>query len=240
MEKNNISMEGMTTISVETLLARSPMCEKMGYFILESDPNPDYYAKANFPPNKHNSIWYLFFIIECPTRNQQESVLRNISAKKSDEGILCNIAFGELDFHAKNYSFLRMNIETEDSQELSLLCKELQGLGIKFKKDRKAAPWVSKRTFVKYTEFVEIGDGIYKEASNDSRYFFSIPGLVSLDELYSRMNKIKNNCNFHHFDSFLASLPSKNKFLDFVGIYSDHCKIERLPELNKEIKKLFA
>ncbi len=51
---------GMTCFRFEKKMDKSPLSSKNGCLILESDPNPDYYAKGNFPPNKHDKSWHLF------------------------------------------------------------------------------------------------------------------------------------------------------------------------------------
>ena len=91
----------------------------------------------------------------------------------------------------------------------------------------------------KYTEFAKIGDGIFQNSDDENHYFFEVPRLINFDEFLAGMEKIKNNCNYHLFDSFLTSIFLKDYTQDFIGIYSEHCDKSRFDELAKEIKKVF-
>ena len=120
---------------------------------------------------------------------------------------------------------------------MKLMVSELQNAGINFFPPQKVEPYESLIYTKKYASFTEIFEGIYQDQDCEARYFIQFqetPEYLFFKEIIS---KIKNNCKFHLFDSFLASLVSKNEVIDFVGIYSEHCQKERLNELQAELEK---
>ena len=90
-----------------------------------------------------------------------------------------------------------------------------------------------------YTEFLMIEDGVYQDKDNESKFFFSISNHLSLDNFLNKMNEIKNNCNFHLFDSFSSYMFVKNKMLCFAGIYSENCDKDRFSELKGHLEEVF-
>ena len=228
---------GMTCFRFEKKMDKSPLSSKNDCLILESDPNPDYYAKGNFPPNQHDKSWHLYFPIKNTSNCLQDSILRSTPRLKSELGIRTEIVLGELMFQNKIHPCIRMN--TKEIKQLPILLKELEKLGIQFLKDRKIKPDCIQVNFTKYVEFVELEENVYRDKYTPERFFFLIPHEISLDELKEGVKRIKNNCDFHHFDSFLSYIPGREKILDFIGIYSKHCDEKRISEFKDEIASTF-
>jgi hypothetical protein len=82
-------------------------------------------------------------------------------------------------------------------------------------------------------------EGVYNDTNNKNRYFFEIPKHIEHDELKKGITQIKNNCDYHLFDSFIVTLFYKNGVRDFIGIYSLHCDETRFGELKKQISSIF-
>jgi hypothetical protein len=116
---------------------------------------------------------------------------------------------------------------------------ELLGLGLKLFKDKKVEEYESVIYYKKYTGFINIGEGIYQDENNANRFFFEIPRQINFDDFLSGMERIKFSCDYHLFDSFLASIFIENSTQDFIGIYSEHCDKNRFAELKEEIVKVF-
>lgn len=49
------------------------------------------------------------------------------------------------------------------------------------------------------------------------------------------MKSIKNNTKFHMFEAFFAQLYYQNSILDFAGIFSNNCQLNKFEEFKKEI-----
>ena len=72
-------LSGLTCYSAKSMVARSPFSDKLNCLILESDPAPGYYAKNNFPVNKHVHDWHLYLPIKKQIVCFQDVILRNAS-----------------------------------------------------------------------------------------------------------------------------------------------------------------
>ena len=228
---------GMTCFRFEKIMDKSPLSSNNDCLILESDPNPDYYAKGNFPPNKHDKSWHLYLPIKNTSKCLQDTILRNMPRFKSELGIRIKIALGELTLQNVIHPCIRMN--TKEIQHLPLLLKELKKLGIQFLKDKKIKSGSIQVNYTKYIEFVELEENVYRDKFTPEFLFFSIPREIGMGELKEGVKRIKNNCDFHHFDCFLSYIPGREKILDFVGIYSKHCDEKRISEFKDEIASTF-
>ena len=233
----NAVFSGVTCYNLRRSVSSSPLSNKLNVLVLESDPTPNYYAKNNFPENKHVHSWKLYLPVRKAAFCFQDIILRNaplINEKiKSD----FKISPGQMTIFNENHACIR--ISSNNVEKLPLLIEEFKKLDIRFNKSKEIAEFESTIYYKRYTEFVKIGDGIYKNRINGNHYYFEVPVLLSFDEFINGMEEIKNNCNFHLFDSFLTSIFLENKTQDFIGIYSEHCDKNRFGDLENEIKKVF-
>lgn len=235
MKKKELA--GLTCYSAKSDVARSPISDKVNCLVLESDPAPGYYAKNNFPVNKHVHDWHLYLPVKKQIVCFQDIILRNASILISKINSKLRIYPGQMTVHNESCPCIRIN--TKNIDELPLLIEEFKKLGIQFKSNRKIAEYESLIYFKKYTEFKFIEEGVYQDKNNVNRYFFEVPVLINFDEFLEGMERIKNNCNYHLFDSFLSSIFTKNSTQDFIGIYSEHCDKSRFGELMKQFRKIF-
>ena len=235
----NVKFEGLTCFTVDLQVGHSPLSEKFNYLVLESNPEPDYYALQNFPPNqKHVNDRHIYLLAKYQKNCFQDIVLKATYKLKSKLNKDVRIFPGQMSFHNKDFQAIRINTTT--TEEISIFINELEKDGIVLMGDRKAEPYTSLIYYKKYLEFVELEKGVFQDNDNENRYFFKIPGFVEFDEFRIRMDKIKNNCNYHLFDSFLASLFIKEEAHSFIGIYSKHCDKARFGDLKREINNLFC
>jgi len=233
-----LNIDGLTCFSVELEVARSPLSDGMSHLILESDPTPDYYAKGDFPPNvEHVSDRHLYLPIKKSINCFQDIIYRKANQFTEKQGSALSIYPGQMTFQNKEHQCLRLNINT--TEQLPVLLKEFTNLGIQFYSDRQVETYNCFVYYKKYTSFINIEEGVYQDENNAHRYFFEIPHQVEFKIFKKKIEHIKNNCDYHLFDSFLVMLYHKDHIRDFIGVYSKHCDETRFGELKQQIKKQF-
>ena len=233
----NIGLQGFTCYNFKKEVARSPLSEEHKCLILESDPNPDYYAKQHFPPNKRDSDMHLFLPLKKSINCFQDIVLRNIYTLNNDKNIDLHATPGQIILQNENKQCLR--IRGSEIEHISTIIKKMEDLGIKFIKDQKVKEYQTTIFYKKHTEFVELENDVYQDKNNINRYFFAISDNIDLDEFLAGTQKMKNNCNYHMFDTFLSYIFIRNKVQDFIGVYSEHCDKNRFSDLKQQIKEIF-
>jgi len=234
---NEIAFDGVACYNAEIKVARSPLSEETKLLVLETNHEPDYYSRANFPPNKHQGNWRLFLLVKKHYDCFQDVLLKKAYLLNKKSEIKAEIMPGQINYKNKNYQCVRINLK--DISILKTIIPELESIGIEFIKDRKVTSYETLVFFKRYTEFIKIEDGVYKDSVIPGRYFFKISNNIEFNVFKEGIIKIKNNCNFHLFDSFQSFMFTKGKGQDFIGIYSEHCDEARFGELNKFIKKTF-
>lgn len=231
-------IDGQTCFLVELFVARSPLSGNKGVLILESDPTPDYYAKGNFPPNKeHVSDRHLYLPVKKGVNCFQDVVYRKACDLTQKLDSVLSIYPGQIVFQNKEHQCIRINISR--SNQLPELIEEFSKTGIRFYSDKHVLTYSSLIYYKKYTSFQLMEDGVYVDENNKNRYFFEIQKQIDFGEFQKGVKQIKNNCDYHLFDSFLVSLFYKNTVRDFIGIYSLHCDESRFGELKKQIVNIF-
>jgi len=232
------AIDGLTCFTVELTVARSPLSDNMGCLILESDPTPDYYAKGNFPPNENRvSDRHLLLPVKKSINCFQDVIYRKASLLAEKHGSNLSIYPGQMMFQNEERQCIRLNLNL--TSQLPDLIKEFTDLGINFYPDKKVKEYSSLITYKKYTSFLNIEEGVYKDENNPNRYFFEISNPVEFEQFKNGIERIKNNCDYHLFDAFLVFLFYKDKVRDFIGLYSEHCDMNRFSELRQQIKKIF-
>ena len=234
----NIELEGITCIKAMLKIVRPPLSENIKYLILESDPNPDYYALHNFPPNaEHNNVRHLYLLVKNKIHCFQDVILRNMNQLREQFGSTMYIYPGSMTFQNEDYQCIRLDTTSVD--QLPQLIEALQKLGLVFIKDRKAKDYTGLVNYKKYIESLKIEEGVYQDKNDPNRFFFQVNMQIDFEKFLEGMVHIKNMCEFHLFDSFLAEIFIKNEVNDFIGIYSKHCDKNRFGELKQEIQKTF-
>lgn len=233
-----VEFEGFTCFTFDVKVSRSPLSDSLERLVLESSPLPDYYARNSFPPNKnHFTDRHLYLLVKDPLICYQDLVLRSAYLLRQKQNLTIKAFPGQIRFHNQLYQCARINVK--DIKELPLLISELESLGINFLKEKKGAEDNAHLVYKKYIEFEELEDGVYRDHNNENRYFFTAPDMLEFDQFTTVMDQIKRSCDYNLFDSFLSSLFLKEKVIDLVGIYSQHCDQNRLHELKEEIQKRF-
>ena len=230
-------LNGYACYTFNVNIARSPISNDIKQLVLESDPNPNYYSKGNFPPNKHVSDWHIYIPIKNSINCFQDIIIRNTAKLQKEFNLTLQVFPGQITLYNEEYQAVRIN--TNDINHIPLLINEMKKLGIEFLPDKNIKEYESLIYYKKYTEFIKIEDDVYVDSLVPDRYFFSIPTHIEFNTFIDGMSKIKNSCNFHLFDSFLVYLIEKNNVHDFIGIYSKHCDKNRFSELKDHIKTIF-
>lgn len=233
-----IELQGLTCFKIERMVDRSPLSESMKCLVLESDPNPEYYGLQNFPPNKeHVGDKHLYLLVKSKINCFQDVILRNAGKIREQLDFKMHIFPGSMTFQNKTYQCIRL--DTNHIEQLPLLITELKKLDLALEKDHKIKAYKSLIYFKKFIEYVRVEDGVYQDKDNQNRYFFRVHKHLGFDDFTKGMRQIKNNCDFHLFDSFLTDMFYRNDVLDFIGIYSEHCEKSRFGELKQHIIELF-
>jgi len=233
-----ITYNGVACYNAKVKLGRSPLSSKHGLLILETNHQPDYYALANFPPNKHQSNWRLFLLVKKHIDCFQDLILKRAYQIKKELSEDIEIMPGQIEFQRDEYQCVRINLTNTDL--LETIIKDLESTNIKFISDKKVNEFETIVFYKRYTELVKIGEDFYKDYKIPGQYYFPIEKNIEFSEFTESVKKIKNNCNFHMFDSFqLFMFIEGGKGQDFIGIFSDHCDEDRFPELKNSIKKFF-
>ncbi len=233
----DVDFSGIACYNIVSSVACATIYNTSSYLIFESDPEEGYYARNNFPENKQKHPRSYYLPIKKPAFCFQDIILRNASLINGKLNSDFKIAPGQMTILNKNHACIR--VSTTGIEKLPLLINELEKLDIKFSSKKEIKQYQSLIYFKKYTEFVKIGNGIFQDGDDKNQHFFEVPRLINFDEFLKGMGKIKNNCNYHLFDSFLTSIFLKDSTQDFIGIYSEHCDKSRFGELANEIKKVF-
>ncbi len=234
---NEAELHGLTCYNFIKEVARSPLSSEIKYLVLESDPTPDYYTRSNFPPNKRDAEMHLYLPIKKQVNCFQDIVLRETCCFNEEYKSDIHVTPGQMIFQNENLQAIR--IRGSEMNYLPMLIEDLQKLGIEFMKDTKVKQYKSTIFYKKFTEFVKIEEDVYQDKDNVFRYFFAINCHIELDTFLKGMKTIKNNCDFHLFDSFLSFMFIKNKVQDFIGVYSEHCDKNRFGDLKQQIKEVF-
>ena len=234
----NIEFSGLTCFKVLLKVNRSPVSDEMNVLVLESDPNPDYYSKRDFSPNKkHVGDRHLYLLVKNQINCFQDVVLRTTNRIKRTYNFDMHIHPGFMTFQNKDVPCIRIN--TSNIDQLPIIIDEFNKIGISFKKDQNVKAYESFIHFKKYIHFEKIDENVFQDKDNPNRFFFQIDKFIELEDFIKGMKNIKYNCDFHLFDAFLAEIFIGEDALDFIGVYSKHCDKDRFAELKQEIKKQF-
>lgn len=229
------NFEGLTCFTEELEVASFNLKET-DIQILESDYLPGYYSKGDFPLKKENYQKHHFYL---PVKKSvicfQDVVLKIAARIKKEFKAEMHVSPGQMTFQNKNYQCVK--IRANETKQMKLLVSELQNAGINFFPPHKVEPYKSVIYTKRYVSFTEIFEGIYRDQDCEGRYFIQLQETPEYPLFKEIISKIKYNCKFHLFDSFLSSHINKNKVIDFAGIYSEHCQKERLNELKAELEK---
>ncbi|MEN8155666.1 MAG: hypothetical protein ABFS10_01855 [Bacteroidota bacterium] len=236
MKENEI--EGFTCFEFDADVSRSPVSGSLDRLVLESSASPDYYAKNNFPPNqKHLTDRHLYLLVKNQVICFQDLVLRLTANLRQKQSLAIKVFPGQISFNKHTYQCIRVNVNNR--KDLPLLISEFESAGIKFLNDKKVPADNAHVVYKKYIEYDKVEEGVFRDANNRNRYFFSAPHRIDFDQFKAVMDQIKLSCDFNLFDSFLSYLFVKEEVTDFIGIYSKHCDQSRFNDLKEEIHNRF-
>ncbi len=150
-------------------------------------------------------------------------------------GTMLHISPGQITLWNKTWSCIR--IRTDDVAVLPEYIKGFRSLGIRFLRDRHVEPYHAFVQYKRYTEFVIMEPGIYRDSENPHLYFVTLPANLEYPRFEELIKEVKNNCDFHMFDASLIYLNCGTRFIDMVGVYSEHCEEERLGEMKRFLEE---
>ena len=231
--------DGLVCYKIERTVGRSSESGIHHCLILESDTMPDYYAWKNFPPEKHMSgERLLYLLIKNRILCFQDIVLRHNAILNARENNAVRISPGYMNF--QNEHQLCIRIELPQNHLPDKLIDNLKNLGMQFFSDRKVKNFSTYIHYKRYAEFDRIGEGMYQDRDDPHRFLLPIDQYIDIRDLKPWMDGIKSNSDFYLFDSFLAEVFLHDQFIDFIGVYSDHCDEGCFRKLRQEIQGIFA
>jgi len=236
---NNNIISGFACFSLKVEVAAFPSTHKHELLILESNPEPGYFSKGDFPQNlARNSDHHLYLLLKKPVSCFQEIIMKHACYVKNKLHLRLHVAPGQMTFQNEVYPCVR--IRTTEMDQLSAFLNDLKKLNIKFlhhKRFQNIKPYESLIQFKKYIEFKPTDEGIYADVNDKNRHFVELPENIDFDEFETLIGNVKNNCDFNMFNASLVYLLQKERILNMVAIYSKHCDESRLPEFRDYIKK---
>jgi len=235
IEKMKKDFSCFACVSSRQMMAKYPANDH-GILILESSPETAYYSRAGFPENlKTVKDHHLYLVVKKPSPCFQDRVMRRSHRLKEELGISFHVAPGMITYRNRIYSTIR--IRTSETELIPRFIEEFRKIGIRFLATRNVAPYEAFVQIKRYTDFVLMEPGIFRDADNPKRYFVTIPKDIDFEVFEDLIREVKNNCNFHMFDASLIYLNCGSRFLDMVSVYSDHCEEERLSELKNLLEE---
>ncbi|MBN2893723.1 MAG: hypothetical protein JXL97_17770 [Bacteroidales bacterium] len=231
---DKIKFSGLTCITRSYKLNRLNLDDEFKYLLLNSGEAKGYYSRGNFlHDQKKSEDFHLFLIVKKSPACFQDVVIRESIKLSRDFKCDLHLSPGQITF--ENKPTLMIRFKATDAKHINEIVSALNNKGVEFVKDKKIESFDTIAFYKKYIEYKELFDGIYQDSQVDSRFFVKIPGLVSFDEYCEMVKGIKNTSKFHLFESFFAQLYCQNSMLDFAGIYSKNCQLDKFEELKKEI-----
>lgn len=205
--------------------------------ILESNANPGYYSKANFPINtKRQHDHHLYLVLKKQVPCFQDLVLRKSGEIIREKKLSLHASPGQLDLFNTPHQCIRIRAKQFD--HIYPLIDGLKEAGIDFLSRKTVKPYSSFIQHKKYINFEAISEGVYQDTEVPNRYFIQIPRPVDYAQFEKLVEDIKYSCKYNHFDACLAYLNQGKYTFDFVSVYSDHCDKDRLQEFKQHIDKL--
>ncbi|MCK5822027.1 MAG: hypothetical protein KAH17_09070 [Bacteroidales bacterium] len=234
----NNDFNGITCFTLEQEVAHSALSDSLNVLMLDSDPNPSYYSRQNFPPSeKKTAEKHLYILAKKHINCFQDIIIRHARQIGNETNQGLEVFAGQMTYQNEPRQCVRIN--ATDTTQLPILLSKLAELDVQLINNKKVTPYTSLIFYKKFIEFIQIEEGVYADKNNKNRFFFAVDKQLDYAELSTGIQIIKNNCNYHLFDAFLASAFVDNMALDFVGIYSDHCDKNRFGELKENIKRVY-
>ncbi len=223
-------------VSSRMMVAKYPAADNHGILILESSPDPSYYSRAGFPENlKSVKDHHLYLVVKKPSPCFQDRVMRRSHRLKEELGMNFHVAPGQITYRNKTYSTIR--IRTSETDLIPRFIEAFRKIGIRFLATRNVAPYEAFIQIKRYTDFVLMEPGVFRDKENPNRYFVQIPKDIDFGVFEELIGEVKNNCDFHMFDASLIYLNCGSRFLDMVSVFSHHCDESRLSELKRSLEE---
>jgi len=106
----NIAFQGLTCFTVKLEVGRCDRSTELGVLLLESNPNPGYYSKQNFPPNKKTrKDRHCYLLVKNTVNCFQDIVLRHTRDVKKKFKHKLNVTTIQLTFQNVSYQCIRIN-----------------------------------------------------------------------------------------------------------------------------------
>ncbi len=210
---------------------------KQDWMILESNAEPGYYSKANFPINeRHRHDHHLYIVVKKAIPCFQDMVLRKSGEIIREHKLSMNASPGQLTLFSSTYQCIR--IRARELDQIYPLIDGLRLAGIEFLKHKKVSSFSSFVQHKKYIHLEMLSEGVFLDTNEPNRYFVLVPHPLDYTQFEKLIEDIKYSCKYNHFDASLAYLNQGDQTFDFIEVYSDHCHKDKLKEFKEHIDRL--
>jgi hypothetical protein len=227
-----IIMSGKTFSTLGTITKKETLqsvdfdgCKSL---ILEiSKPFPGYHGH-NLP--EKNIPESLFLVTK--ERYTNERIVRAVLAAKKKTNLLFDATPGVLYLQNSLVGVVRFkHLKYKDIPEVAKLLVE-EGIG--FKKQKLVSPYDSIIHIRKFFEMEQIGEGVYRDLTQENMFYFEVPKKLDWD-LFEKMTiELKYNMEDSNFDVALVYVYTVSNILDLVRVFDTDCPVSKLETIKRK------
>lgn len=200
-----------------------------GTFVVEiNHPFPGYYAEAMIEYSKPRSV-----ILMTKKLNTWESILRTSEKLNRYLDLNFNASAAIMYVGNKEYHGIRVK-GLEKFEDIATVQKAFVDEGFKFAKVR--SNFKDHTVLIKVKKFYhleELGDGIYKDATQSDVHFALIPKKLNWEFFRKITGKIKNNISDRNYDVALLTFYMNDGIQDALRVFKPRMNNELLDEIRK-------
>ncbi len=190
--------------------------------VLESEqPYPGYHG-ITLPKSAPDSLYLV-----AKSAVSDDTIIRTIQEIKSEQTIQFDGAPGTIKL-SNTFKASVIRIKNARYEEIPQLVQTFIDKGFEFRKYKKINSFISLINIRKYFKIKEIISNIYHDIENEAYYYLQIPKLIEWDNFEKITQYIKYNVEENNFDAALCSMYNENGLIDFVRIYDEKFKVEKL------------
>lgn len=199
-----------------------------GSLVLDSlNPFPGYYHET--PMNSESIYIYMVLDRQYPL----EEVLRATQNIEMEYGWDFDAGKGYMEIGSEFLNVIRIRHLPQLDMVVQIQNAYINH-GIKFRMNKKLKGKLEARVkVVKFSNLLEVGDGVYTSADEETFAYVEIPKYLNRHEFLKVSMDVKYNWDGHEFDAARASFYHSGKLYEVVRIRSDKISPEYLTDLRK-------
>jgi hypothetical protein len=201
--------------------------------ILESNaPFFGYYADQP----KEEKPEYLYWVLDqC---YNQEHIFRVLQTIRASCYTRLDAAPGNITVGNDNFYVIRMH-NLKRYNQIHAVQEMFEQLGIKLNKSsRKIKNQMGVINLNKFFRLVPMGEGLYLEAENQHRAYFTIPRYVSWEDFKAITLEVKYDTTLLFFDAARAAFMENGKITELVRVYRENLTLDQLKAIRDRYHKV--